>query len=191
MGRMKPIYQIQKELEYAQKRAAYLTRTDRPVKQTVDKRIKTLVGYASALVKIGTTNALIALQVPQDALTKFGGELSLGLVVATGTALDGSIKEPKGFKPAQVHGLVGTSTPTVAIAKTTGRRYIKYGANSAGSAQATFSCAVSSGDTTPLESEQRAKAATVAASVKTVFNADADGYGRLWFTSEVYSLTLE
>ena len=190
MGRIKPLWQIQKELEYAQKRQTYLARTDRPVKATVDKRVRTIVGYRSSLVKIGTANALISLQVPQDALAKFGGVTALGLIEGTAGALDSAIKEPKGFRPAQLHGLVGTSTPTVATAKTTGRRYIKYGVNASGAAQSSFTCAVSTGTTTPTSAEQQAKAKTVADAQKTVFNADADGYGRLWFTSEEYSTPL-
>jgi hypothetical protein len=187
MGRITPVWKLQKELEYATKRQTYLANATKPVKQTVDKRIKTKVGYRSSLIILGTANALISLQVSQEALVKFGNTSALGLVVGTDATMDSAIKEPKGFKPAQIHGLVGTSTPTVATAKGSGRRYIKYGAGSAGNTQSSFSCAVSSGDVNPAPQEQAAKAKTVADSVKAVFNADTDGYGRLWFTAEQYS----
>lgn len=190
MGRITPVWKLQKELEFATKRQAYLQRTDKPVKSTVDKRIKTLIGYRSSLVVIGTANALIELQVSQEALVKFGNTTALGLLEGSNTLMDSAIKEPKGFKPAQIHGLVGTSTPTVAIAKGSGRRYIKYGTASTGGSQSSFSCACSSGDVSPTPAEQAAKAKTVADAVKTAFNADANGYGRLWFTAEQYSSSL-
>jgi hypothetical protein len=190
MGRITPVWKLQKELEFAQKRQTYLARTDKPVKQTVDKRIKTLVGYRSSLILIGTTNALIELQVSQEALTKYGGTTALGLLAGSDTLMDTAIKEPKGFTPAQIKGLVGTSTPTVATAKGSGRRYIKYGVPSAGNTQSSFTCAVSSGDVNPTPAEQAAKAKTVADTVKAAFNADADGYGRLWFEAEQYSSPL-
>lgn len=190
MGRITPLWKLQKELEYAQKRQTYLANTNKPVKQTVDKRIKTPVGYYSSLVKAGAANALIEIQVSQDALTKFGGATALGLLANTGNALDTAIKEPKSFKPAQIHGLVGTSTPTVVTAKTSGRRYIKYGANAAGNSQSSFTCAVSTGAIGATPQAQRDKASNVALAVKATFNADNDGYGRLWFTAEEYLTTL-
>jgi hypothetical protein len=190
MGRITPVWQLTKALEFATKRQAYLASTTKPVKQTVDKRIKTIVGYYSSLVKSGASLALISVQAPQDSLTKFGGVSVLGLLANTGTALDTAIKSPRGFHPAQLHGLVGTSTPTVATAKGSGRRYIKYGASAAGSTQSTFSVPVSTGTVSPTAQQQHDKAKTVADSVATAFNADADGYGRLWFTPEKYIVSL-
>jgi hypothetical protein len=187
MGRVKPLWRVQKQLEYAQKRETYLKRTDRPVKATVDKRIKTLVGYRSSLVNLTAGTALIQLQVSQSALKKFGDEAALGLVAAANGIVADAIKEPKGFKPAQLHGLVGASTGIVKTAAGSGRRYIKYGANATGEAQSSFTCAVSSGSATATPETQAAKAKTVANAVKTAFNADSNGYGRLWFTAEEYT----
>ena len=190
MGRVTPVWKLQKELEYATKRQAYLARTDKPVKTTVDARPKTIVGYRSALVKIGTANALIAVQASSAALTKFGTLASLGLVANTGTNLDDAIKEPKGFKPAQIHGIVGATSPTVATAAGSGRRYIKYNANATGNAQSSFSVPVSKVGATVTTEEQSTTAQAVATAKKADFNAGEAGYGRIWFTGEEYSTVL-
>ncbi|NUN66356.1 hypothetical protein HCU40_16750 [Pseudanabaena biceps] len=191
MGRVSPVWKLQRELEYAQKRNTYLSRTDRPVKQTVDKRVKTLVGYRSSLVKIAGANVLIELQASADAILKFGTISALGLIVAEGENLISAIKEPRAFKPAQVHGLVGVTTPTVGVAKGSGRRYIKYGAAAAGAAQASFTAPVSTGGSTATNETQRAKASEIAGAQKAAFNAIPGGYGRIWFTSEEYNVPLE
>lgn len=190
MGRVTPVWKLQKELEYAQKRQAYLANTTKPVKQTVDKRIKTKFGYHSSLVKIGAATALISLEVSEEAVAKFGNASALGLVANTANALDTAIKEPKGFKPAQIHGVVGTSTPTVATARGSGRRYIKYTANATGASQSSFTAAISTGAIGATPQAQRDKASDVANAVKSSFNADANGYGRLWFTPEQYITNL-
>lgn len=190
MGRIKPLWQLQREVEYAQKRETFLKRTDRPIKSTVDRRQKVIVGYRSSLIVIGTTHALIELQASQAALTRFGNEASLGLIERSNALMDEAIKEPKGFRPAMIHGLVGAATPSVATAAGSGRRYIKYGAASAGAAQASFSAPVSSGDVNPTPTEQAARAKTVADAQAASFNATDTGYGRLWFEAEQYSSPL-
>jgi hypothetical protein len=190
MGRIKPLWQLQREVEYAQKRETFLKRTDRPVKPTVDARPKGIVGYRSSLIKIGTTNALIELQASSAAITRFDGVAALGLLAADSPLMDEAIKEPKGFKPAMIHGVVGATSPTVATAAGSGRRYIKYNANATGNAQSSFSAPVSSGDTSPLAAEQAARAKTVADAVAASFQATPTGYGRLWFEAEQYSSPL-
>lgn len=191
MGRITPVWKLQRELEYAQKRQAYLNNTTaRPIKPTVDARPKKIVGYRSSLIKLGATGALVEINASSAAITKFGNEAALGLLAAGASGMEDAIKEPKGFKPAMIHGLVGATSPTVATAAGSGRRYIKYGANSAGNSQASFSAPISGGTTTPTYAEIADKAKQVATAKAAEFQATATGYGRLWFTAEEYSSPL-
>lgn len=190
MGRITPAWKLQKELELAQKRETFLRRTDRPVKATVDRRQRTLVGYRSSLIKVGANNPIIRIQASAAAVARFGNETALGLYPSSDELLDTAIDEPKSFKPAMIRGVVGITAPTVATAQGSGRRYIRYAANSTGQAQSSFAAPISKREASVTPLEQRDAASDVATAVAASFNATDNGYGRLWFTAEEYIDTL-
>lgn len=178
---------LERELEYARKREAYLQRTDLPVKTTVDPRPKTLVGYRSSLIRLTAASALLKVQASLPSLVFFGNQAALGLVANTGAALDDATPAPRGFKPAMIKATVGDATPTARTAKGSGRRYINYAASAAGNAQAHYSAPISKVATTVTADDQQ-DAATVRA---TAINASLGGdYGRVSFVPERFVQSL-
>lgn len=178
---------LERELEYARKREAYLKRTDRPVKQTVDPRPKTLVGYRSSLVQLSATSALFKIQASLPSLVFFGNQAALGLVTNTGTNLDDATPPPRGLKPAMIKATVGDATPNVRTAAGSGRRYINYAANAAGNAQAHYSAPISKIDTSVTPDEQQDAAAARATAINGQLGGD---YGRVSFTPERFTQSL-
>jgi hypothetical protein len=183
----KSIAVLERNLEHARKREAYMKRTDRPVKPTVDKRPKILIGYRSALIKTSTASALLKIQASDSSVTWFGGAGPLGLIVNTGANLDDALPAPRGLTPSQIHAVVGDTTPSVKIAAGSGRRYIKYSANAAGEAQSSYNAPISNGtDTTTTLDEQQNKAQSLGVSGPIAAKLGGE-YGRVWFTPERYS----
>lgn len=178
---------LERELEYARKREAYLKRTDRPVKPTVDPRPKVLVGYRSSLITLTATSALLKFQASQPSIAFFGGVTPLGLFANTGAALDDATPPPRGFKPATIKATVGDATPTVRTAAGSGRRYINYAANAAGNAQAHYSAPISKADTSVTSDEQQ-DAATLRATA--IAGALGGEYGRVSFVPERFTQSL-
>jgi hypothetical protein len=179
---------LERELEYARKREAYLKRTDRPVKTTVDKRASVLVGYRSSLIEIGAGTALVKVQVSQPSLIFFGNEIALGLLESTGTNLDSAIPKPRGFTPAMIKATVGDATPTVRTAAGSGRRYVKYSANNAGGAQSAYSAPVCKDDPANTPEEQQTQAEAVATAIDGALGGE---YGRVYFTPEKFTSSLK
>jgi hypothetical protein len=102
-----------RQYDNAVKREAYLNKTDRPVKETVNKKPKTLLIYGSSLIKgtNGTVSSKIELQASERAVAFFGGAAALGLVLPA-TVTDPVIRTPRFFQPAKVHAGVGLPSPT-------------------------------------------------------------------------------
>jgi hypothetical protein len=174
MARIKSVAQIQKALTYAQARATYYANTTRPVKDTVDVDPKDVYVYTSQNLKVGTTAALYRVQASVAAVTKFGDLTGTGLL-AKDTA--GAGNKPRGFIPAQIHGTVGADTPTVGTSPVSGRRTVKYTAEATGDARASY--------TSPITTIAlfEAAATALASEFKT------DGYGRIWYTPEKFTIS--
>lgn len=182
---------LERELEYARKRDAYLKRTDRPVKQTVDNRPQILVGYKSSLITIGAASVTYKVPVVQSSFNFLAGGASghgvLGLIAQSATDFGLAQPKPRGLKPARLSVTVGDATPTVRVAKGSGRRYINYAASAAGEAQAHYSSPVSKTDALVTPAEQKAMATTRI----TALNSQLGGtYGRAIFTPEQFPQSL-
>lgn len=180
---------LERELEYARKREAYLkSTTARPVKNTVDKRPSVLVGYRSSLIEVGTGTALVKVQASQPSLVFFGNETALGLIKSEGTNLDLAIPKPRGFTPAMIKATVGAVNPTVRTAAGSGRRYVKYSGNSTGGAQSAYSAPVCKNDPANTPEEQATQAETVANAIDGALGGE---YGRVYFVPEKFTSSLK
>lgn len=183
MGRQTPLYMIQRQLEYAQKRQTYYASTTRPVKGTRDASPRQLVSYIPLFLKVGTTYPKIKLNASEGAVTEFG-LTALGLSTAAADLAD-SQNAPRGFKPSRVHLTKGDATPTVQTAAGSGRRYIKYSASTSGTTQAHYSAPVSANNATPTVDEIETKVAAIGTAKAGVIG----DYGRLWLELERYPST--
>ncbi len=183
---------LERELDYAKKREAYLRRTDRPVKPTVDNRPKILVGYKSSLVVVGAASITYKVSVVESSFNFLAGgatgHAALGLIqkATTGDYLLAQPK-PKALKPARLSVTVGDATPTVKIAKGSGRRYINYAASAAGEAQAHYSSPISKTDALVTPAEQKLAAEN---RILTLKNQLGGTYGRAIFTPEQFPQSL-
>jgi hypothetical protein len=173
MGRRKTVRELQRQLQYAQARAAYTppTRADEAATQ---RRPKLGVGYRSLYAD---NNPAYLIQVSSAGLRFFGGgSISLaavGLVEAAGQPL-----APRGFRPNMIYAMVSDSTPQIVRARASNRPYIRYARGRRGSSvQNTFSCAFQDPGATPTASGARTRFRTIADVVKD----DVGGaYGRIW-----------
>lgn len=177
---------LQRELTYAQARQTYLATPRTRTSTTVVPNPKTLYGYRSTNLVVGSESALIKIKVENAAITKFT-EAALGLTPTSNAAFASSaIPIPRKFKPAKVHALFGATTPTVQTAKTSGRQYIKYSAATTGASQSTYSAAISKEATAVTEGDQR----TAAEAIATTLKDEVGEYGRIWFTPEYLAESL-
>ena len=176
---------LERELEYARKRDAYLrSTTARPVKLTVDSRPKQLVAYRSSSLLTGTTSNLYKVQATVSSLAFFNGIAALGL----GAILTDASPSPRGFQPAKISAVVGDATPSVKTAKGSTRRYIKYSANSVGDAQSHYSAPISKVETNVTADEQKDFATLLAAAVDGKLGGQ---YGRVSFIPEKFTSSLK
>lgn len=175
---------LERNLEYARKREAYLkSTTARPIKNTVDKRPKKLVAYRSALLVTGAASNLYKVQASEAGLLFFGGAAALGV----SETLTGASPAPRNFSPAKMNATVGDPTPVVKIAAGSTRRYVKYTANSTGEAQSSYSAPVSKVEGLVTTTEQSAFSVLLGTANKPKIGAQ---YGRIWFTPEKYISSL-
>jgi len=175
---------LERELEYARKREAYLkSTTARPVKSTVDSRPKQLVAYRSSGLLTGAVSNLYKVQATSSSILFFNGLAALGL---SGTLTDAQ-PAPRGFKPAKISAVVGDATPTVKVAAGSTRRYIKYSANSSGEAQSHYSAPVSKVEALVTTDEQKDFATLLAAAIEGKLGGQ---YGRVSFTPERFTNSL-
>lgn len=186
---VKKIWQIQKELEYAQAREAYYSNPNRPVKTTVDPQPRTLAVYRSVFQRAGGAAVDYRVNLSQAALTFFGGP-EAGALAALGllaiTASPEAIPKSGGFKPSLIKAMVGDATPTSHRAfGGTGRRVIDYSANTTGTAQAHYQAPIAGGDTTPTWDETVTKFNAIVTAKKPVLGT----YGRIYLQPEQFSLS--
>lgn len=175
---------LERELEYARKREAYLrSTTARPVKATVDKRPKQLVAYRSSSLLTGATSNLYKVQATVSSLAFFNGVGALGLA----SVLTDAAPIPRGFRPARISAVVGDATPTVKTAKGSTRRYIKYSASSTGETQSHYSAPISKVETNVTADEQKDFATLLAAAIGPKLGGE---YGRVSFIPEKYVSSL-
>jgi len=102
-----------RQYDAAVRREAFLARTDRSVKESVSKRPKTSVIYASNLIKTGSPSISeeFSIQASERAVAFFGGIAALGLR-ALASSPDPIPSAPRFFTPAKVNAAVGIGTPT-------------------------------------------------------------------------------
>jgi hypothetical protein len=150
---------------------------------TVKKReIESLV-YASQAIKAGTSSALMKVQCSKAALAFFGGLAALGLRESSAVT-DPVASKPRNFKPAQVHAMIATATPTASLSpwKT---RVIKYSAATTGTSQAHYVAPISGSSAVVTYDNIDAKSSTIFNAIKgTLGNLD---YARFYLTPEEFS----
>jgi hypothetical protein len=176
---------LQRELTYAQNRAAALAAPATSIKATTDKRPKTVVGYQSELIVIGAVHEIIKVQVLASSLAYFGGEAGLGLIDKTNALFSSALPRIAHFKPAAIHLVKGATTPTVVTAKGSKRPYKKYTAIATGEAQASYSAPISEADSNGITRAAQ-EAAVKAIALRPQQKADIGDYGRCWFTPEYF-----
>lgn len=175
MARRKTVAQLQRQLEFAQKREAHKP-SPRPQGAVTQRRPKTVVKYGSYLL-----GEDFAINASRAGIAFFGGATALGLNEVVDVA-----GAPRGFKPAMIHAMVADGSPSVQRSKISGRSYIKYSRGNVGSnVQSTFSAPISD-TTTPTANSVKLKYKAVAQS-KT--DEVGGGYGRIWITWEDARLT--
>jgi hypothetical protein len=169
MGRIKPIWQIEDQLENAKKREAYLkAKATRPIKQNRDAQPRVALVYTTFSYKVGSVFPEILLQASQKSVNFFGGAAALGLQNTPADLAEASAK-PKGFKPTIIKAMVGDPTPTVSR-----------------DAQSHYQAPLSCGNQTPTNTELDAKVAAI----KTAKQAQLGEYGRLYLQIESFSRSL-
>jgi len=179
----KPVYLLERELEFAKRRAAFYARTDRPTKPTVDRHPRQKVGYAAPCLTKGGATPVVQINASQDSITWFGIS-NLGLYVPTDTAYAGGIPKPKALKPAMVKAVVGTATPVVQTAQGSGRRYARYTASTAGNVQAHYSVPISKKATLVTAQEQEDQSAAVFTAVQSKLTVT---YSRFYYFPERFT----
>lgn len=182
----KPVWQIQRELEYARAREAYYSNPNRPIKSTRDAQPRQPLVYTPFSYKVGSVYPEMLLQVSKASVTFFGGAAALGLSNLPADLAEAGAK-PRGFKPSMLKAMVGDQTPTVKRAyNNTGRRYVDYSGNTTGDAQANYNAPISCGNQTPTNTELETKLAAI----KGAKQAQLGDYGRLYLQIESFNRSL-
>lgn len=171
MGRRKSAAELQRQLQYAQRREAY-TPPVRAEGVAAQKRQKDAVQYHA------TSKALLVLtlQASKEGVLFFGGNAPLGLADAGDDPT-----APRGFHPNRILASVADATPTTVTSRSSGRTYIRYAKGTRGSnVQTSFSAPISE-TAAPTTPSVRAKFKTVADAIKGKLGGS---YGRVWFEPE-------
>lgn len=183
MGRRRTAAQIKRQADLALARENYYRTKATSTLTTVKKREIDSLVYGSYSLKVGTISSLFKVPASKAAVTFFGGAAGLGLRLPT-TITDPVSAKPRNFKPAQVHAMIGTSTPTAKVSPW-GTRVIKYSTATTGTSQAHYSAPVSvaSGSVTYDLVDARATA---------IFNTTKNSlgdldYARFYLTAEQFS----
>lgn len=170
MSRRKSVRELEKQLEYARRRAAFTPPADSA--GVSQRRPKRSVQYNSIL----DANRAYTIQASEAGITFFGGLAALGLA---DDADDGPA--PRGFKPAQIHAMQADASPQPITARASGRRYIRYARGTRGSSvQSTFSAPISGSGTSATVAEVKTKYEALASAKAATVGA----YGRIWLTWE-------
>ena len=181
---VKPIWQIQRELQYAQARENYYSDTTRPIKTTVDPVPRGLAVYRSVFQRAGGAAVDYRVNYSEKAFTYFGGLGALGLIdVATSPE---ALPKPSNFTPSMVKAMVGDATPTAVRAYNgTGRRYIKYSAGTTGSAQSHYQAPIAGTGATPTWDDVVTKFNAIVTARKPALGS----YGRIYLEPESFSIS--
>ena len=183
MGRRRTAAQLARQADIAVKREKHYKDKLPSVLTTVRKREIDSVVYASYSIKATAASSLFKVPGSKAALEFFGGVSALGLRLPAGIT-DPVASKPRNFKPAQVHAMKGTSTPTASVSPWN-TRVIKYSTATDGTSQAHYSAPISA--TTAIVTYD-----LVDARATTIFNAikgslgDLD-YARFWLSAEEFS----
>ncbi|PSB20553.1 hypothetical protein C7B65_06510 [Phormidesmis priestleyi ULC007] len=171
MSTRKTVLQLQRQLDEAKRRAAYVA-PQREEGAATQRRPKSAIKY-------GCTSAPstdFTIQGSKAGIIFFGGEAALGLADAGSDPT-----APKGFHPNRIYAMISDASPQVVRAKASNRAYTRYARGTRGSnTQSTFSAPISD-ITTPTMASVRAKFGTVANSKK---DEVGGSYGRIWFEPE-------
>lgn len=179
-----PIWQLQRELQYAQAREAYLNDLTRPIKTTVDAQPRSTQVYRSINQKVGAAAVAYRVNVSDAAVAFFGDIAALGLVTLATEPT--ALPKPSGFKPCLVKAMTSDSTPEPRRAYNgTGRRYIKYSRPTDGAAQSHYQSPISGVGAVPTFAEVQTKFAALA----TAKAAELGAYGRIYLEMESFSLS--
>ena len=176
---VRKVWQIQRELQYAQAREAYYADTTRPVKPDVDPVPREAVGYKSILRRVGGAAPTYIIQASSNAVAFFGNRAALGL--DDPATVNDATSAPRSFRPCIIKGMTGDATPVpVEAYNGTGRRYIKYSSATEGAAQAHFQAPISGTGAAPTWDDILANFRAI----RTAKNADLGAYGRLYVYPE-------
>lgn len=177
-----PVYQLQRELAYAQARAAYYAAFT-PSDALGPERVMESYVYFSLLLKDGAAQASFKLQASKASVDFFGAA-SLGLSVTT-EDMTAAKPKPRGFKPSMIKAMVGSGTRTkVKAFGGTGRPYINYSKNTEGDAQAHYSAPVCKKAATPTYADLQAALAAIKAAKAT----ELTGYSHIYLINERLSV---
>jgi hypothetical protein len=172
MGR-RSLALLQREVTYAENKAAFLAPVPRPPSKTF--------GYRSINLTLVGAAAMIKVRVRDSAVTRFGGVAALGLIPSTdpdfGTE---AISPPRRFRPSKIFLVLG-GTPSQEVAVGSKRPYTKYTADSTPTAPASFSSAISI-IADPTEALQQA----AAQAIKSTLGDSLPPYSRVWFAPEFF-----
>ena len=183
MGRRRTAAQISRQAALVLARENYYRTKAASTLTTVKKREIDSVVYASYSVKAGTASALFKVSSSKAAVAFFGGVATLGLRLPA-TVTDPVASKPRNFKPAQVHAMKGTSTPTAKVSPW-GTRVIKYSTDTTGASQAHYSAPLSIATSVVTYDLIDGRASTIFNTVKASLG-DLD-YARFYLTGEVFS----
>jgi hypothetical protein len=180
MGRIQSAAVLERKAALAKAREAY--RKNRPASTTTTVKKRQLDAYVYSsymLVDSAGASERMLVQASTAAVTKMGGATAL-LLVDPSTVTTTIGRKPKGFTPAQVHAMVGTSTPTASTSPW-GTRVIKYSAATTGTSQAHFVAPIS-GDLNATFAEVGTRARATYTAIKGSLGPAE--YHRFWFSPE-------
>lgn len=178
-----PIYRLQRELAYAQARAAYYAAFTPSTTLGPAREMESYV-YFSLLLKDGASQTSFNLQASKASVDFFVAT-TLGLSV---TAEDKAAAKPKprGFKPSMIKAMIASTTRVKTKAfGDTGRPYIRYSKNTEGDAQANYSAPVCKKSATPTYADLQA----ALTAIKTAKAGDFTTYSRIYLINERLSAT--
>jgi hypothetical protein len=191
MGKVKSAAVLERAATVAKARELHYKNKVASTTTTVRKREMDKYVYASQALKTGTNSQLFQVLVSKPSLIFFGnggeaaaGATALGLRAITAGS-DPVSSKPKGFTPAMVHAMKGTSTPVARVTEWK-TRVIKYSTTTDGTAQAHFSAPISGSAALVTYDNINDKSNTIFNAIKASQLGDLD-YARFWLTPEQFS----
>lgn len=147
MGRRKSAAQQRRTADFALARENYYRNRPASTITTVRKRETDSAVYASYSLKSGTDPQLFKVPVSDAALAFFGGSTNAAGLTALGLRTPASVTDPvapksRGFTPAMVSAMIGTSTPTASLSPWL-TRVIKYSTATSRTTQAHYRAPIS------------------------------------------------